>query len=122
MFNFTKLVTSFRYAFAGLKYTISNNQNVKIHLIIACLVLALGLILNLSKEELLALGVMTVLVLAAEMINTTVEEVVNLLVNEHRQEAKTAKDVAAGMVLLIALFAAVIGLVIFIPHILKLFR
>lgn len=122
MIDFGKLFKSFKYALAGLRYSVSNNQNIKIHLLIACLVLAAGLLLNFDKEELLAVGVMTVMVLAAEMINTTVEEVVNLLVSEHREEAKTAKDVAAGMVLLIAIFASVVGFFIFMPHILALFK
>lgn len=66
--------------------------------------------------------VMIALVICAEMINTAIEEVVNLLVNEHRKEAKIAKDVSAGMVLVTATMAFVIGLIIFVPHVLLLFK
>jgi diacylglycerol kinase len=56
------------------------------------------------------------------MINTAIEEVVNLLTNEHRLEAKVAKDVSAGMVLLTAIGSIIVGVLVFAPHILKLFK
>ncbi len=68
------------------------------------------------------LGIMILLVVCAEMINTSIEEVINLLVNEHRLEAKIAKDVSAGMVLLTLIGSIIVGVLIFAPHILRLFR
>jgi diacylglycerol kinase len=68
------------------------------------------------------LGVMILLVICAEMINTAIEEVVNLLTNEHRLEAKIAKDVSAGMVLLTAIGSAIVGFLVFTPYILKFFK
>ncbi len=121
MINFEKLKNSFKYAREGLTYSIKDNQNIKIHLIIGIFVLVLSLLLGLSKYEIFSVSLLIVLVISAEMINTSIEEVVNLLVNEHRKEAKTAKDVGAGMVLLISIFAFVVGLFIFIPHIILLF-
>ena len=121
MINFSKLNNSFKYAWEGLTYSIRDNQNIKIHLILGVFVLVLSLILGLSKYEIFSVSLLIVLVISAEMINTSIEEVVNLLVNEHRKEAKIAKDVGAGMVLLISIFAFVVGLFIFIPHIILLF-
>lgn len=121
MFNLSKFNNSFKYALEGLSFAISENQNIKIHIIIGILVLIFGLILGLTRYEIFGVSVLIVLVISAEMINSAIEEVVNLLVNEHRQEAKTAKDVSAGMVLLVSAFALVVGLFIFIPHILSLF-
>ena len=121
MINFEKLNNSFKYALEGLTYSIRDNQNIKIHLILGIFVLVLSLILGLSKYEIFSVSLLIVLVISAEMINTSIEEVVNLLVNEHRKEAKIAKDVGAGMVLLISIFAFVVGLFIFIPHIILLF-
>lgn len=106
----------------GLSFSINDNQNIKIHLIIAIFVLIFSIILGLTRYEVFSVSLLIVLVLSAEMINTAIEEVVDLLVNEHRKEAKTAKDVSAGMVLFISSFAFVVGLFIFTPHILKLFR
>ena len=121
MINFSKLNNSFKYALEGLTYSIKDNQNIKIHLILGIFVLIFSLILGLSKYEIFSVSLLIVLVISAEMINTSIEEVVNLLVNEHRKEAKIAKDVGAGMVLLISIFAFVVGLFIFIPHIILLF-
>lgn len=120
MFNLAKFNNSFKYASEGLSFAIKENQNIKIHIIIAILVLIFGLILGLTRYELFGICVLIVLVISAEMINTSIEEVVNLLVNEHRKEAKIAKDVSAGMVLLISIFALIVGLFIFIPHLVLL--
>ena len=121
MINFEKLNKSFKYALEGLSFSIKENQNIKIHLIAAVFVLIFALFLGLSKYEIFSVSVLIVLVLSAEMINSSIEEVVNLLVNEHRTEAKIAKDVSAGMVLFVSLFALIVGLFIFIPHIIFLF-
>lgn len=121
MVSFKKLNDSFKFAFEGLSYSIKDNQNIKLHLIFGVLVLIFGLLLGLTRYELFGVGLLIVLVISAEMINTAIEEVVDLLVNEHKKEAKTAKDVSAGMVLLISLFASIVGLFIFIPHIVLLF-
>lgn len=121
MFSFSKFNSSFKYALGGISYAIKENQNIKIHLIAAIFVLIFALVLGLTRYEFFGIGVLIVLVISAEMINCSIEEVVNLLVNEHRQEAKIAKDVSAGMVLLVSAFALVVGLFIFIPHILNLF-
>lgn len=116
--NFRK---SFGYALEGISYSFKENQNIKIHIIIALLVLVFGFLLGFSRYELFTVGLLIVLVISAEMINSAIEEVVNLLVNEHRIEAKIAKDVSAGMVLLISAFALVVGLFVFLPHIFKPF-
>lgn len=121
MFNFSKFINSFRYALMGISYVIKYNQNIKVHFVIAFLVLIFGIILGLTRFEMLGAGLLIVLVISAEMINSAIEKVVDLLVKVHSQEAKIAKDVSAGMVLIIALFAAIVGILIFIPHIINLF-
>jgi diacylglycerol kinase len=122
MINVTKLVKSFGYAFAGLHYSFKHNQNIKIHILIAIIVVIAGFLLKLTRSDFFDVCILIVLVISAEMINTSIEEVINLLVNEHRLEAKIAKDVSAGMVLLVSLFAAIVGVFIFLLHILSLFK
>lgn len=122
MLDFRKLFKSFGYAFAGLGYSFKFNQNIKIHILAAILAVLVGLFLKLTRYEMLGVGFLIVLVISAEMINTSIEEVINLLVNEHKLEAKIAKDVSAGMVLLVAIFSAIVGVFIFLPHILSLFK
>ena len=112
MINIPKLIKSFGYAIEGLLYSFKNNQNIKIHILMAIIVIIAGFFLKLTRSEFFDICVLIVLVISSEMINTCIEEVINLLVNEHRLEAKIAKDVSAGMVLLVAIFSAVVGVFI----------
>ncbi len=122
MINHESLFKSFRYAFQGIYFAFKYNQNIRIHFLAAILVIVLSLILKVNPFEMGILGIMILLVICTEMINTAIEEVVNLLVNEHRQEAKIAKDVSAGMVLLAAMGSVIVGILIFVPHILRFLR
>jgi diacylglycerol kinase (ATP) len=121
MINLRKLLKSFGYANQGLYYAFKENQNIKIHIVIGIIVLILGLFLGLTKYEMFSVALLVILVITAEMINTSIEEVVNLLIDEHNEHAKVAKDVGAGMVLLVSIFAVVVGTFIFLPHLLMLF-
>ncbi len=122
MFNQNSLLKSFGYALEGIHLAFKYNRNIRIHFLAAILVIIASIILKVNAFEMGILGVMILLVICTEMINTAIEEVVNLLVNEHRKEAKIAKDVSAGMVLLTAMGSVIVGVLIFVPHILKLLR
>lgn len=122
MINNSSLFVSFKVAFEGIYYALKYNRNVKIAFIAAFLVIAASIYFRVSAFEMGILGVMILLVICAEMINTTMEEVINLLVSEHRLEAKIAKDVSAGMVLLTLIGSVIVGILVFAPHILKLFK
>ena len=112
---------SFGYAFAGIIHAVRENRNLKIHFLIAIVVFALSLYLKVAYQDLAILIVLIVLVIAAEMINTSLEEMTDLITSEHRQEAKVAKDVAAGMVLVASIGAALVGALILGPYVLPLF-
>ena len=122
MIHHRKLAESFKYAFNGLWLAISENQNLRIHFLFAIVVAILGIVFRINAFELGILGITILLVIAAEMINTAIEEVVDLVTTEHRKEAKRAKDVAAGMVLVTAMGSVIVGILIFTPHILKIFH
>lgn len=113
------IFASFKVAFEGIAHALRYNRNLRIHFIIAAIVMIASLLLKVSPFEKGILGIVILLVIAAEMINTSLEEMVDLITTEHRKEAKIAKDVSAGMVLITALGAAIIGLIIFIPYILR---
>ena len=113
---------SFLYAVEGVYYAFKNNQNLRIHTIVGIIVILVGLGLGVTEFELAILGVMILLVVSSEMINTSIEQMVDLIVNEHRKEAKIAKDVGAGMVLITSVGAAIVGLLIIVPYILKFLR
>jgi len=111
---------SFRYAFAGLAYTFRTQRNFRIHIAIAILAALLGLVLGLSWVEWAVVVVLVVVVLSAEMVNTMVEALVDLVTPEYHPLAKVAKDVAAGVVLLSAIGAVLVGVLIFLPKIVAL--
>lgn len=121
MFYNESIIKSFKHALEGVIHAFKYNRNIRIHAITALIVVLLSLYLQVSLLEMSILGVMILLVISSEMINTAIEEMVNLITNEHRREAKIAKDVAAGMVLVTSIGSVIVGILIFVPHIPKLF-
>lgn len=115
------LISSFGYAFEGIKKAFKAERNLKVHTFIMILVVIFGFILKLDTWEWITCIILFTLVIGCELINTSIEEVVNLLSPEIRPHAKYAKDIAAGAVLIFAIGSFVIGLIIFIPKIIVLF-
>ncbi|WP_199140126.1 diacylglycerol kinase family protein [Pedobacter sp. ASV12] len=110
-----KLLQSFGYAFKGLAYAFRSQLNFKLHCVVTALVVALGLYVQLSVAEWLWISLAIALVLAAELFNTAIEVLVDLVSPTWNDKAGKVKDVAAAAVLLIALLALAIGLFIFVP-------
>jgi len=121
MIKHRKLIDSFGFAIEGIRYAFEEDQNIKIHLIAAIFVVILCILFDVTAFEMGILGLMILLVIAAEMINTAIENMVDLITKEYHIEAKRAKDVGAGMVLVISIGAAIIGFLIFTPYIFRLF-
>ena len=112
-----KFIKSFKYAFEGILTGIKEEQNMKIHIIIMILVIIFGIMLKISTIEWIICIVLFGLVISMELINTAIENTVDLVTKEKNEQAKIAKDVAAGAVLVSAIASAIIGLIIFIPKI-----
>ena len=110
------LYKSFGYAFQGIFACIKKERNIKIHLTMMTLVILARIILKISRTEWLFCLILFALVLSLELVNTAVEACVDLVTEEKKPLAKLAKDTAAGAVLIAAIFAALIGLLIFIPR------
>lgn len=109
----SKFWSSFHYAFSGIMYAAKTQSNMRVHLIIAAVVLAAMLVLRLDRFYVIALVILIALVLALELVNTAVEAVVDLLTVAHHPLAKTAKDAAAGAVLVATMAAVVVGYLAF---------
>lgn len=108
-------VQSFRYAFAGFWYVLRTQKNAWIHAVFSLAVVALGLWLNLSLTE-WALIILTIaIVWMAELLNTAIEALVDLITLEEHPLAKVAKDVSAAAVLLCAFAAVLVGVMILGP-------
>ena len=93
----------------------------QIHLVVAVLVVLAGWFFNITTTEWMLCLLCFGLVFGAEMVNTSIENLVDLVSPQRHELAGKAKDMAAGAVLLSALFAACVGLIIFIPKIWNLF-
>ena len=107
------LVKSFLYAFRGLWLCIRNERNMRIHLVVAVVVTIFSLVFGLTALEYAVLILAMGFVIVAEMVNTAIEALVDLQSPAYDSLARIAKDVAAGMVLLAALFAVVIAVIVF---------
>jgi len=116
------LLTSFRYAFAGLWYVLRTQRNARIHLTIALLALALAAILRLTLVEWAVLALTIGFVFVAEMFNSVAEAAVDAVTQEFHPLAKAAKDIAAGAVVFAAIVSVIVGLLLFGPRLWTLLR
>ncbi|MBR3199075.1 MAG: diacylglycerol kinase family protein [Bacilli bacterium] len=116
-----RLINSFKYAFQGLKYAFEYEQNILVHFLATVLVIALGIIFKISSVEWLVVFLIIGLVIATELINTSIEATIDLITNETNPLAKIAKDTAAAAVLVFGITALAIAIVIFVPKIILLF-
>lgn len=111
---------SLSYAVDGLKQVAKRERNMRIHLLVAVFVLVMSLLLKINKGEFLVILITTGAVLAIEVINTAFEALCDLISPHYDQRIKLAKNAAAGAVLLVAIFALIVGLFIFGPYLYQL--
>lgn len=119
---FARLFKSLACALQGVAFLVRTQPNARIHLLAAVLVCAAGAAVGLSLEEWLWITVAIVLVWGAEAFNTALEQLADALHPEQHPEIGRAKDVAAAAVLILALGAAAIGMLVFMPHLVDLMR
>lgn len=117
-----KIINSFKYAFEGIKSSLRTERNIKIHFSMMILVIVAGILLDISTYEWMICIILFGMVIGGELVNTAIEEVTDLVTTEINPKAKLAKDIAAGAVLIMAITSAIIGLIIFIPKIILLFK
>ncbi len=108
-----KIFKSFKYAIKGIIYTLKNERNMRFHTFASVCVLVLSPFFNLSLEKYIILFLTITLVVAFEMINSSVESLVDVCSKDYNSTAKAAKDIAAGAVLITSLLALVIGIMMF---------
>jgi diacylglycerol kinase (ATP) len=115
------LLTSFRYAWAGVRYAFLTQRNFRIHTFVGSGVLTTGFLLQLEPIALSILALTSAFVMIMELLNTALESVVDLTVGQSYHElAKIAKDCAAGAVLLSAIAAVIVGGCLLLPALLSL--
>ena len=116
-----KILKSFKYAIEGIISSFKSEKNMKIHVMMVLLVTLSGFLLKISKYEWFICIILFGLVISAELFNTAIETVVDMVCPNKNEKAKLAKDVSAGAVLIVAISAAIIGCIIFIPKIINIF-
>lgn len=109
-------LSAFRFAWQGVLHVLRSQRNARIHLGAAAAVIVAALGVRVSGLELAVLVLCITLVIGAEMMNTVIEAIVDLVSPGYHPLAKIAKDVAAGAVLVCAGGSAITGLIIFVPH------
>ena len=112
------LFLSFKYAFQGILYCFKSTRNFRIQFFIAILVFIIGFIFNFNFFEYLILFSTTISVLILELVNTSIESLVDLIVeNKFNRLAQISKDCAAAAVILAALNSLIVACFLFIPKI-----
>lgn len=112
---------SFYNALCGLADALSCERNMRLHIAASVIVLIFGFWLHLERAEWLFVISAIFLVMTMEMLNTALERVVDLFTRQYHPLARLAKNAAAGAALLAAVYAVIVGLMIFLPKLLARF-
>lgn len=113
-FSIKERIRSFGFAYNGIKRLIVEEHNARIHVLGAIVAIILGIVLEITVAEWLWVALAIALVFITEMINTAIEAICDEVTKERRPTIKKAKDVAAGAVLVAAMFAVAVAVWIFI--------
>ncbi len=112
------LLVSFKYAFQGIMFGLNTQRNFRIHLLMATIVFVLGISLKLDFDDLAILVFTSTLVIVLELLNTSIESVVNLSIGRRFHPlAKASKDCAAASVLVASMGALLIACLLLLPPI-----
>lgn len=114
-----KIINSFKYAFEGIVSSFKAEKNMKIHVLVMILVILVGIFFEITKLEWILCIILFGVVISAELFNTAIETVVDIVMPDKNEKAKIAKDVSAGAVLVVSIASAIVGIVIFLPYVIK---
>lgn len=117
-----KRIQAFGYAFSGLAKAFTSEAHLQLHFLATVFVIWGGIFFNISKLEWFEVSACIVLVISLELINSAIEKLCDLYSTEQNPKIKYIKDVAAGAVLIASIFAAIIGFMVFIPHIIEVYH
>lgn len=114
-----KQARSFRNAFRGIVVAIQQETHCKIHLLATITVIVLGILLHIALNEWIVIFICIAMVWCLELINTAIENIVDMVSPERQERARNIKDIAAGAVLFAAICSVIIACLIFIPKIIS---
>lgn len=116
--NFLKSLT---FALNGIRYCFNMEKHYKFHIFAFLIVIILSFLLKLTTIEFVFILFVSFLVIITEMLNTCVEVIVDMITKDYNVLAMYAKDLGAGAVLVSTILAIIVGLIIFIPKIMRIF-
>ncbi|MBI5141526.1 MAG: diacylglycerol kinase [Nitrospirae bacterium] len=114
-------IISANHAIEGILHAAATQRHLRYHFYAAVLILLVSTLLGVSRNEFIAISIVVMIVLAAELLNTALEAAIDLFSLDFHPKAKAAKDVAAGAVLVTALGALVVAYIILYPPIKRAF-
>lgn len=112
----TNFFSALKTAFFGVRNLFMESRNARIQLIVFLIVLLIGFYVGLTAQEWLWIMGVSAAVISMEAINTSIELLADVYTLEYNEKIKQVKDIAAGAVLLVSLFAVVVGILVFLPH------
>ncbi|MBI5300234.1 MAG: diacylglycerol kinase family protein [Deltaproteobacteria bacterium] len=115
-FTIKARIKSFAYAFQGIKHLLFSQHNAWVHFAITVLMIVLGFVLQLSTVEWCLIVLAMMIVWTAEGMNTAFEFLSDAVSENHHPLIESAKDIAAGAVLIAAIGAVIIGILVLYPH------
>ncbi len=120
--KFIRLIKKFSYAFNGLKLAVTNHTSFITHTIMGTIACIMSVVFKINMTEFMFILSAIFFVLIAELVNTAIEESINLYTKDFHRGAMISKDSAAAAVLLASFYAVIVGGIIFIPKIIELFK
>jgi diacylglycerol kinase len=121
MLNFNQLIKSFRFALHGFFVALREEQNMKIHVGVGLCVFVCAIILKLERWEIIVIVLLIGAVIILELLNTAFERLTDIVQPRVHEYVRIVKDMMAGSVLIASIIAVIVGLIVFIPHLSKLF-
>lgn len=120
-YSLKKQLKSFTFAWKGILTCAGHEQNITFHLLTAIIVVAAGFCFGISRTEWMVVMLCIGTVIAAELFNSAIERLVDMVSPEWQKIAGEVKDIAAGAVLITAIAAAIVGMIVFLPYVIALF-
>jgi diacylglycerol kinase len=115
-------LTSFSFALNGILITFFLERNFRFHLFVTIVVVVISFLLKLSSVEWLFVLMAIFSVLITEMVNTAIEKLADIVGKNYSRKIELVKDISAGFVLLASIFAFLVGMIIFIPHLIEIMK
>lgn len=119
-FSIKDRLRSFVYAAKGIRHTLLTEHNFRIHIVMAIIAILLGFLLEISSLEWVSIIIVIGIMFAAEIFNSSIEELTDLVSPDKNKLAGIVKDLSAGAVLILAITAFIVGIIIFLPKIIEL--